>query len=168
MLLKTQGDTPIFVLVTLSQWQDFSYLFLVYIFLNWDFSFLPPLLSSQFLQSNYPDSRLAAYSHCYELVKELLKHTDLRLLLKQAEKNGQKTWIAVHHGMAEIHHVMEWVKKDGEHWWCDTLVGWLPTATRILNWVLHPVVILLMLILSIFVLIIALYLKVWVIMKYLS
>lgn len=93
---------------------------------------------------------------------------DLRHLLKQAQENGQKTLIAVHHGMAEIHRVMEQAKKGREHWWWDSLSRWVPTATRILNQVLHPVVILLMLILLIFVLIIALYVKVWVIMKQLA
>lgn len=49
------------------------------------------------------------------LVKELLQHADLRRLLKQAQENGQKTLVTIHHHMEDIHRVMEWVKKDGEH-----------------------------------------------------
>lgn len=68
--------------------------------------------------------------------------------------------------MAEIHHVM------CEERWRTWIVGdsfWMgPTAARILNWVLHPGVVLLMLIFMLFILIIALYVKVWMIVKQLA
>ncbi|KAK4806462.1 hypothetical protein QYF61_021388 [Mycteria americana] len=35
------------------------------------------------------------------------------------------------------------MKKDGEHHWWETLLGWSPTATGVFNLMLHPIVILL-------------------------
>jgi len=49
----------------------------------------------------------------------------------------------VNHDTKEIPCVLERVKKDGEHDWWETLLGWLPTARGVFNSVLHPVVILL-------------------------
>lgn len=67
--------------------------------------------------------------------------------------------------MEEIHCVMEQVKKDGEHQWWDTLFGWSPKATGILNQALYPVAILLILTPLLFVLISVVCVNVWMIMK---
>jgi len=48
------------------------------------------------------------------LVKKLLQHNDLNRLLKEAQGNGQKTLITVHHDVEEIHQVLERIKKDGK------------------------------------------------------
>jgi len=60
-----------------------------------------------------------------------------------------------------VHHVLERVKKDGEHDWWETLLGWSSTATGIFNSVLHPIVILLILTFMCLLLVIILYVKVW-------
>jgi len=44
------------------------------------------------------------------LVKKLLQH-NLKRLLKEAQENGQKTLITVHHDVEEIHQVVERQKK---------------------------------------------------------
>lgn len=77
------------------------------------------------------------------LVKKLLPHNDLHWLLEHAQDDGQRTSITIHHDTEEIHPVLDQVNKDGEHRWWEALLGWSPTATGILNLMLHPVVILL-------------------------
>ncbi|KAK4806955.1 hypothetical protein QYF61_027347, partial [Mycteria americana] len=79
--------------------------------------------------------------------------------MERIRNNGHKTLITVHHDAEEIHHVLERVKKDGEHHWWETLLGWSPTATGVFNLMLHPVVILLTLTLLCLLLIIILYIK---------
>ena len=67
----------------------------------------------------------------------------------------------VNHDTKEIPCVLERVKKDGEHDWWETLLGWLPTARGVFNSVLHPVAILLILKLMPLLFVIILYVKVW-------
>jgi len=50
-------------------------------------------------------------------------------------------FFTVHHDTEEIHHVLERVKKDGEHHWWETLLGKSPTAMGVFNFMLHLVVI---------------------------
>lgn len=78
-----------------------------------------------------------------------------------------KRLITAPHDVKEIQ-VIEWVKKDGEQHCWDTLFGWLPMATGVFNKVLHPVIVLLILTFLPFILIIALYIKLWRIIERLS
>lgn len=70
---------------------------------------------------------------------------------------GRRLISAPHH-VKEIQ-VIEWVKKDGEQHWWDTLSGWFPTATGVFNKVLHPVIVRTILTFLPFILIIALHIK---------
>ena len=133
-----------------------------------DFNYSAPVTSYQLLQSNYTLSRdllPTPIGMNLTLVKKLLQHDDLCQLLERIRNNGHKTLITVHHDTEEIHHVLERVKKDGEHHWWETLLGWSPTATGVFNLMLHPVVILLTLTLMCLLLIIILYIKVWHMIK---
>ena len=51
----------------------------------------------------------------------------------------KKTLITIHCDAEEIHHVLERVKKDGEHHGWETLLGWSPTATGICGHVFNSV-----------------------------
>ena len=95
------------------------------------------------------------------LVKELLQRDDLNHLLKQILNNGQRNLITIHHATEKIHHVLKRVKKDGEHHRWDTLFGWSPTETEILNQMLQPTVVLLTLVILSLLLNICLYARVW-------
>ncbi|XP_075595288.1 uncharacterized protein LOC142599302 [Balearica regulorum gibbericeps] len=115
-----------------------------------DFSYLTPVTSHQLLQSNYMlihELLPIPIGMNLTLVKQLLRHKDLIKILEKIKENGQKTLITVHHNVKEIHRVFERVQKDAELKWWDTLFGWSPTATGILNELCHPIVILLTLVL---------------------
>ena len=71
----------------------------------------------------------------------------------------------VYHNVEEIHRVLEKAKKDAEHNWWDTLFGWSPTTTGILNKLCHPIVVLLILILISLTLSIMLYVITWRMMQ---
>ncbi|XP_074875776.1 uncharacterized protein LOC142026553 [Buteo buteo] len=133
-----------------------------------DFNYSAPVTTYQLLQSNYisyQDLLPTPIGMNLTLVRELLQHDDLSQLLKRIRNNRQRTLITIHHDAEKIHHVLEKLKKDGElHSW-DTLFGWSPTATGTLNFMLHPIVILLALTILCLSLIIILYVKVWYIMK---
>ncbi|KAK4805581.1 hypothetical protein QYF61_009346 [Mycteria americana] len=104
-----------------------------------NFNYSAPVTSHQLIQCNYT------------LHRDLLPtpttvaHDDLSQLLKRTRNNGQRTLITIHHNAERIHPVPERVKKDGEHHWWETVFGWSPTATGILNLMLHPTVVLLVL-----------------------
>ncbi|KAK4828276.1 hypothetical protein QYF61_024941 [Mycteria americana] len=103
-----------------------------------DFNYSAPVMSYQLLQSNYTLSR--------DLLPTPI---GMNLTLNASERMDTKL-ITVHHDAEEIHHVLERVKKDGEHHWWETLLGWSPTARGVFNLMLHPVVILLTLTLELF------------------
>ncbi|XP_075595325.1 uncharacterized protein LOC142599343 [Balearica regulorum gibbericeps] len=115
-----------------------------------DFSYSTPVTSHQLLQSNYMlihELLPIPIGMNLTLVKQLLRHKDLIEILEKIKENGQKTLITVHHNVKEIHRVFERVQRDAELKWWDTLFGWSPTATGILNKLCHPIVILLTLVL---------------------
>ncbi|XP_075344890.1 uncharacterized protein LOC142402885 [Mycteria americana] len=106
-----------------------------------DFNYSAPVTTHQLLQADYTlyqDLLPAPIGMNLTLVRKLLQHDDLNQLLERIWNNGHKTLVTVHHDAEEIHCVLERVKQDGGHHWWDTLLGWLPTATRILNKMLHP------------------------------
>jgi len=136
-----------------------------------DFSYSTPVMSHQLLQNNYTlihDLLPVPIGMNITLVKKQLQHDDLKRLLKEAQENGQKTLITVHHDVEEIHQVLKRVEKDREHKWWDILFGWSPTATGLFNKILNPVVVLLILITLCFVLTLAFYVKLWLMMKKLT
>uniref|UniRef100_A0A8C3V036 Uncharacterized protein n=1 Tax=Catharus ustulatus TaxID=91951 RepID=A0A8C3V036_CATUS len=136
-----------------------------------DFSFVAPVISHHLLQSNY-----TLISHLLptpigmniSLVKQLLLHQDLIGILERTKRNGQKTLITVFHNVKEIHHVLERVKRVAEYRWWDTLFGWSPNATGVLNKLSHPIIVLLILVLIGFVLSAILYIMNWKIIKRLT
>ncbi|XP_074703747.1 uncharacterized protein LOC141933198 [Strix aluco] len=133
-----------------------------------DFSYLAPVTSYQLLQSNYTlihNLQPTPIGMNLTLVKQLLQHKDLVRILEKVRENGQKTLITVHHNVEEIHRVLERAKKNAEHNWWDTLFGWSPTATGILNKLCHPIVVLLILILISLTLSIILYVITWRMMQ---
>ena len=117
----------------------------------------------QLLQANhtsYEDLSPTPIGTSLTLVRRLLQHDDLNQLLEQIQKNGQRTLITVHHDTEKLHGILERVKKDGDHHWKDTLFGWSPRATRILNQILHPITISLIFVVLCLLLNIILYVKV--------
>ncbi|KAK4820012.1 hypothetical protein QYF61_017391 [Mycteria americana] len=107
-----------------------------------DFNYSAPVTTRQLLQANYT------------LYQDLLP--------APIGMNLTLTLVSIHHDTEEIHHVLERVKQDGGHHWWDTLLGRSPTATRILNKMLHPVIVLLVLTVLCFTLTIVLYVKLWI------
>ena len=136
-----------------------------------DFSYSAPVTSYQLLQSNYTlihELLPTPIGMNLTLVKQLLQHKDLIEILEKIGENGQKTLITVHHNVKEIHRILERVQKDAEHRWWDTLFGWSPTATGILNKLCHPIVVLLILVLISLVLSAVLYVITWRMMNRLT
>ncbi|KAK4807909.1 hypothetical protein QYF61_011774 [Mycteria americana] len=135
-----------------------------------DFNYSAPVTTHQLLQANYTlyqDLLPAPIGMNLTLVRKLLQHDDLNQLLERIRNNGHKTSVTVHHDAEEIHGVLERVKQDGGRYWWDTLLGWSPTATGILSKMLHPVVVLMLTALC-FILTIALYVRLWTMVKHLS
>uniref|UniRef100_A0A8C3PND6 Uncharacterized protein n=1 Tax=Calidris pygmaea TaxID=425635 RepID=A0A8C3PND6_9CHAR len=133
-----------------------------------DFNYSAPVMSYQWLQSNYTliqDLLPTPIGMNLTLVKKLLQHDDLSQLLERIRNNGHKTLITVQHDTKEIHRVFERMRKDGEHHWWEILLGWSPTATGLFNRMLHPIVLLLILILICLMLIVMLYIKIWYLTK---
>lgn len=97
------------------------------------------------------------------LVRKLLQLDDLSQLPKGSHK-GQRTPITIYHDAEKIQRVLERVKKGGEYPLWEILFGWLPTATGILNLMLHPIIVLLVLTICLLLGII-LYIKFWYITK---
>ncbi|XP_054666927.1 uncharacterized protein LOC129199870 [Grus americana] len=129
-----------------------------------DFSYSTPVTSHQLLQSNYMmihELLPVPIGMNLTLVKQLLQHKDLIAILKKIRENGQNTLITVHHNVKEIHRVFERAQRDAELRWWDTLFGWSPTATGILNKLCHPIVILLILVLISLILSAILYVIAW-------
>lgn len=136
----------------------------------WDetFNYSGPVTCHQLLESNctpYQDLLPNPIGMNLTLVRELLQHDGLYWLLKQVQENGQRALITVHHDAKEIHHVLDRVKKDGEHNWWESLFGWSLTATGTLNLMFHPVLILLALTILGLLFIIILYVKFWYVTK---
>ncbi|XP_074991081.1 uncharacterized protein LOC142074382 [Calonectris borealis] len=133
-----------------------------------DFNYSAPVTTHQLLQSShasYQDLLPTPIGMDLTLVRKLLQDDDLSQLLNRIRNSGQRTLITFHHDAERIHHVLEKVKKDGEHHWWDVLFGWSPTATGTLNWVLHPMTILLVSVVLCLLLNIILCVKVWKIIK---
>ncbi|KAK4806434.1 LOW QUALITY PROTEIN: hypothetical protein QYF61_013927 [Mycteria americana] len=130
-----------------------------------------PVTTHQLLQANYTlyqDLLPAPIGMNLTLVRKLLQHDDLNQLLERIRNNGHKTLVTVHHDVEEIHCILEGVKHDGGQYWWDTLLGWSPTTTGILNKMLHAVVVLLVLTVLCFILTIGLYVRLWTMAKHLS
>ncbi|KAK4806454.1 hypothetical protein QYF61_021345 [Mycteria americana] len=105
----------------------------------------------------------------FETLTPSVSHNDdLNQLLERIRNNGHKTLVTVHHDVEEIYCILEGVKHDGGLYWWDTLLGWSPTTTGILNKMLHPVVVLLVLTVLCFILTIGLYVRLWTMAKHLS
>ncbi|XP_071895524.1 uncharacterized protein [Anas platyrhynchos] len=114
-----------------------------------DFQYLAPVVSHQLIKSNntmYHKLLPTPIGMNLTLVKQLVKHQDLIRILKGIQENGEKTLITVHHDTKEISRVLQRVKRDTSHNWWDTLFGWSPTATGILNTLSHPIIVLLILV----------------------
>ena len=77
------------------------------------------------------------------LVRRLMHHENLKRWMKQVQESRQKTLITVQHDTERIHQIMKRVKSDGEHYWWDVFTGYSPSATKILNILTHPILILL-------------------------
>ena len=110
-----------------------------------DFLYLAPVVSHQLIKSNntmYHKLLPTPIGMNLTLVKQLVKHQDLIRILKGIQENGEKTLITVHHDTKEISSVLQRVKRDTSHNWWDTLFGWSPTATGILNTLSHPIIVL--------------------------
>lgn len=59
---------------------------------------------------------------------------------------GKKTLITVHHDTDTIKRVFKRLEEHLSHHWWDVLFGWSPTATGLLNALVHPIIVLLILV----------------------
>lgn len=129
-----------------------------------DFHYLAPVTSYHLIKTNYTlYQELIPTPIGMDLTRtqELLQHQNLIQILDGIRNNGQKTLITVHHDAEQITKILERVKKDGDHKWWEVLFGWSPTATGLINKLLHPIVILFVLTLLGFVFCIGLYIMTW-------
>lgn len=53
--------------------------------------------------------------------RKLLQREDLKQMLRQAQENGQRTLVLVHHEVEKIDHVLEPVEKHAEQLCWDTI-----------------------------------------------
>ncbi|XP_068888050.1 uncharacterized protein [Aphelocoma coerulescens] len=114
-----------------------------------DFSYLAPVVSHQLIRSNYTVYHKLLPTPIgmnLTLVKQLVKHQDLMEILKEIQRNGEKTLVTVHYDTQEISRILQRVRQDASHNWWDSLFGWSPTATGILNTLCHPIIVLLTLV----------------------
>lgn len=114
-----------------------------------DFLYVAPVTSHQLIRSNYTIYHKLSPTHIgmnLTLVRQLMKHQDLTKILKEIQKNGEKTLVTVYHDIKEISKVLRRVKQDATHHWWDALLGWSPTATGILNTLCHPIIVILILV----------------------
>jgi len=84
------------------------------------FNYSAPVTTHQLLQFSYAsnhDLSPPPTGLYLTVVEELLQHDNLNQLLKYIRNNGQRTLITVLPDIQKIHHVLERVKKDGEHYW---------------------------------------------------
>ncbi|XP_042660771.1 uncharacterized protein LOC116964869 [Tyto alba] len=129
-----------------------------------DFVYWAPVVSHQLIKSkiiNYLELSPTPIGMNLTLVRQLIKHQDLLGILREIQRNGEKTLVTIHHDTKEINRVLQRTKQDASHNWWDTLFGWSPSATGILNIMIHPIVILLGSLGILLVLTIILYLWVW-------
>jgi len=63
--------------------------------------------------------------------------------LKRIQESGRRTLITVQHDIERIYQVIEQVKRDREHHWWNMFIGESPSATKILNVLIHPIIALL-------------------------
>ncbi|XP_036261996.1 uncharacterized protein LOC118701477 [Molothrus ater] len=134
-----------------------------------DIAYEAKVTSHHLLQSNYTllhKLMPTPIGMNFTLVRQLMLHQDLIRILEKIKESGQKTLVTVHHhDVGKIHRVIERVKQDGEHRWWDTLFGWSPTTTGVLNSICHPIVVLLILIVLGFILSAVLFVMDWNMMK---
>ncbi|XP_042660992.1 uncharacterized protein LOC122154684 [Tyto alba] len=129
-----------------------------------DFVYWAPVVSHQLIKSKitgYLELSPTPIGMNLTLVRQLIKHQDLLGILREIQRNGEKTLVTVHHDTKEINRVLQRTKQDASHNWWDTLFGWSPSAAGILNTMIHPIVILLGSLGILLVLTIMLYLWVW-------
>lgn len=133
-----------------------------------NFNHLAPVTSHQVLQSNYTlgqDLLPTPTGMNLIMVRKQFQHDDPSQLIKWVQNNRQKTLTTIHRDAERIQCIVERVKKNGEHHWWETLFGWSPMATGILNLMLHAIVVSLLLTFLRLLLIIILYTNVWQKMK---
>lgn len=74
------------------------------------------------------------------LVTQLLKHHELKRILKEIKDEGRKTLITIHHDTETIRRVFKRLEEGPSHHWWDVLFGWSPIATGLLNTLVHPII----------------------------
>lgn len=114
-----------------------------------DFSYRGPVISHQHIKANLTTVQEISpvpIGMNLTLVKQLLKHEELRRILKESREMGRKTLITVHHDTEAIKRVFKRLETDTSHQWWDIIFGWSPTGTGFLNALVHPTIVLLILI----------------------
>lgn len=114
-----------------------------------DFSYQAPVILHQQIKANLiavQEILPVPIGMNLTLVTQLLKHNELKEILEEVKNAGKKTLITIHHDTETIQRVLKRLEKDSSHHWWDVLFGWSPTATGLLNALVHPIVVLLTLV----------------------
>lgn len=114
-----------------------------------DFSYEAPVISHQYIKASLTTVQEILpmpIGMNLTLVAQLLKHQDLKKILKKVKDVGKKTLITIHHDTETIKTVFKRLEGQLSHHWWDVLFAWSPTATEILNALIHPIIVLLILV----------------------
>ncbi|XP_014812311.1 PREDICTED: uncharacterized protein LOC106896683 isoform X1 [Calidris pugnax] len=82
--------------------------------------------------------------------KKMLSHPDIKMLLKKVKEVSKRTLWQVQHNTLEIKKIITAIKKTGEHHWWDIFLNTSlksPTAAQFFNFLLHPVLVLIFVVL---------------------
>lgn len=114
-----------------------------------DFFYQAPVISHQHIKANLTTVQEilpAPIGMNLTLVAQLLKHNELKEILREIRDEGKRTLITIHHHTETIRRVFKRLEEGPSHHWWDELFGWPPTATGLLNTLVHPIVVLLILV----------------------
>ncbi|XP_014812312.1 PREDICTED: uncharacterized protein LOC106896683 isoform X2 [Calidris pugnax] len=84
------------------------------------------------------------------VLKKMLSHPDIKMLLKKVKEVSKRTLWQVQHNTLEIKKIITAIKKTGEHHWWDIFLNTSlksPTAAQFFNFLLHPVLVLIFVVL---------------------
>lgn len=111
-----------------------------------DFSFTVPVWTQEEILASplvYRTVEPVSFGMGLDLIQELLAHPQLHNFLQTIKQDGGASALLVSHNTKEILDMSTQIKQAGEHSWWETLFGWSPTATSVLNLALHPIVVIL-------------------------
>lgn len=113
------------------------------------FSYQAPVMSHQHTKANLTtvqEMSPVPIGMNLTLVAQLLKHNELKEILKEIKDEGKRTLITIHRDTETIGRVFKRLEKYPSHHWWDVLFQPSPMATGLLNTLVPPIIVLLILV----------------------